>query len=399
MQGTRRLVHITTVPMTLHFLRGQPGYMAENLGLATHAISSPGVDFGVFLEREPGVVAHEVRMARRITPLKDAQALIALVVLLRRLQPAIVHTHTPKAGLLGVLAARLAGVPAVIHHIHGGVWMAATGARRTIARWTDRVTCAAAHRVLCVSESVRARLIEERLCADDKINVLGHGSINGVDADEEFNPVRLVGQRSAVRGELGIPEAAVVIGFVGRFTREKGIAELIAAWRNLVATMDDLHLMLVGEQDSATPLPDMMIRELHADPRVHMTGLVWDTARLYAAMDIFVLPTYREGFPVVLLEAAAMQLPIIATDVPGCIDAVAHDCTGVLVPPGDVEALETALRVLASDPFRRVALGSAGRRRVLRDFQPRQLWQALACEYADSSMRADSRLDTAAQVF
>jgi glycosyltransferase involved in cell wall biosynthesis len=381
-EAGRLLVHITTIPATLHFLKGQPRYMAENLGLSTHAISSPGSDFEAFLAREPGVVPHEIPMERRIAPLRDWLGLVALTARLRRLRPSIVHTHTPKAGLLGALAARLARVPLVIHHIHGGVWLGASGFRRTVGRWTDRVTCALAHRVLCVSESVRERLVYEGLCPAEKVAVLCRGSINGVDAEGEFDPDRVAEQRAVVRQELGIPEHAVVVGFVGRLTPEKGIAELMAAWRELSPSKQDLHLLLVGEQDSVTPLPQGMLCEWRAGARVHMTGMTWDTPRLYAAMDLFVLPTYREGFPVVLLEAAAMGLPIIATRVPGCIDAVVEGRTGVLVPPRDVAGLTAALRGMVADPALRAALGSAARERVLREFQPRLLWQALASEYA-----------------
>jgi glycosyltransferase involved in cell wall biosynthesis len=378
-----RLVHITTVPMTLHFLKGQPRYMAQRLGLVTHAISSAGPDFQAFLEREPDVVAHEVEMDRRITPFRDAKALLALVRLLRRLAPAVVHTHTPKAGLLGVLAARAAGVPLVVHHIHGGVWQAASGLRRSIARWTDRLTCSLAHRVLCVSESVRAALVRERLCAARRVEVLGHGSINGIDARAEFDPDRFTAEeRAAIRERLGIPAEAIVLGFVGRLTVEKGIRELYAAWRRLSADHPDLRMLLVGEPDSATPLAESLLHELAEDPRIHMTGMTWHTLPLFAAMDVFVLPTYREGFPVALLEAAAMRLPVVATRVPGCTDAVVDGQTGMLVQPRSAEALEGALRALIPDRARISSLGSAGRERVLRDFRPEVLWEALASRYA-----------------
>jgi glycosyltransferase involved in cell wall biosynthesis len=388
------------VPMTLHFLKGQPRYMAQRLGLVTHAISSAGPDFQAFLEREPDVVAHEVEMDRRITPLRDAKALLALVRLLRRLAPAVVHTHTPKAGLLGVLAARAAGVPLVVHHIHGGVWLAARGLRRLIARWTDRLTCSLAHRVFCVSESVRAALVRERLCPARSVEVLGHGSINGVDARAEFDPDRFTAkERKAIRERLGIPAEAIVLGFVGRLTVEKGICELHAAWRRLSADHPDLRLLLVGEPDSATPLAEPLLRGLAEDPRIHMTGMTWQTPPLFAVMDVFVLPTYREGFPVALLEAAAMRLPVVATRVPGCTDAVVEGQTGMLVQPRSAAALESALRALIPDRARRSSLGSAGRERVLRDFRPEVLWEELASRYAVAGgIRAPGRPHIAAGV-
>jgi glycosyltransferase involved in cell wall biosynthesis len=365
-----RLVHVTTVPESLFFLRGQPRYFRA-LGLEEVALSSPGAELRRFGEEE-GIQTLAVPMARAVSPLRDLRALVRLVRALRRLRPAIVHAHTPKGGLLGMLAASLTRVPVRIYHVHGLPFLTARGLRRALLRWSDRVSCRLAHQVLCVSPSVREVVVREEFCAASRIEVLLSGSINGVDAAHQFAPR----PRAEARALLGIAEDALVIGFVGRLVRDKGVVELCAAFETLRAQFEDLHLLVVGPfEESGLPLA-----ALRSD-RVHLCGFQTALAPFYAAMDLVALPSYREGFPVVPLEAAAMGLPVVATRIPGCVDAVVDGVTGLLVPPGDAAALTAAIRALLVDRSRARALGAAGRARVLRAFQPEAMWGALAGVY------------------
>ena len=374
------LIHITTVPTSLAFLTGQVEYIKAR-GLEVHLVSSPGEDlhrFGALF----GVAASAVPMSRRISPLADLVSLVALVRTLRRLNAVIVHAHTPKAGLLGMIAAWLTGVPVRVYHMHGLPLMTATGAKRVLLRWTEKVACALAHRVVCVSHSLRQVALELSLCKPEKITVLLGGSANGVDAADRFNPRSLpAGTRQEVRARYGIPDTAIVLGFVGRVVGDKGIAELVKAWLVLREEFPNLRLLIVGPFESQDPLPAWAETIIRTDPRVHLAGMDWNTPPLYAAMDIVVLPTYREGFPNVPLEAAAMELPIVATTVPGCVDAVKDGITGILVPPRDAVALANALRVYIRDPELRRVHGLAGRDRVLRDFKREDIWEGIWQEY------------------
>jgi glycosyltransferase involved in cell wall biosynthesis len=374
------LVHITTVPESLWaFFQGQIGFMKEH-GLEMQAISSPGEWLDRFASREE-VVVHSVKMERKITPLKDCAALIRMVCLLHHLKPDIVHSHTPKGGLLGMLAAWLAKVPIRVYHIRGLPMTTASGLKRLILKGVEIISCRLAHQVLCVSRSVAREAVEYGLCSAEKIRVLGAGG-NGVDAIGKFNPALLgnnTGRR--VRTEFKIPDDALVLGFVGRIVRDKGIGELVKAWKSLRDEFPTLHLLIVGPFEHQDSIPSEVESQLRNDPRIHLAGAVQDMPPYYTAMDICVLPTYREGFPNVAVEAAAMELPVVATRVPGCLDAVIHGTTGLLVPPRKAELLTDDLRTYLNWPFLRKKHGQAGRKHVIKHFQPKMIWQELLQVY------------------
>jgi len=375
-----RLVHVTTVPESLRFVAGQAGFMHAR-GFEVHCLSSPDPMLERFAEREQ-VAVHPVPMHRRITPIHDLGAVARLRRHMRRIRPAIVHAHTPKGGVLGMIAATLAGVPVRIYHIRGLPFMTATGRTRFLLRWSEAVSCRLAHQVLCVSHSLRDVAIAEGLCPEHKIKVLRHGSGNGVDAAGRFDPSQ-VGTlaREATRAKHTILDDACVIGFVGRIVRDKGLIELAEAWTALRKEFSDIHLLIVGWFESKDPVPTAVEEQLRRDPRVRIVERVDDTAPLYAAMDVLALPTYREGFPNVVLEAASMELPVVATRIPGCVDAVIDGVTGTLVPPRDAAALAEAIRTYLRDPKLCRAHGLAGRERVLREFRREVIWQATYDEY------------------
>jgi glycosyltransferase involved in cell wall biosynthesis len=377
-----RLVHVATDPTSLSFLRGQVGYMRER-GFAIHAIASPGEYLQTFSAAE-GVPVSAVPMARRITPLADLASLAGLVRELRRIRPHVVHSHTPKGGLLGMIAAWIARVPVRVYHMRGLPMLAASGWRGALLRITERVSSLLAHRTLCVSPSVRDVAVAAGLAPAAKLRVLANGSGNGVDAAGRFDPARLPeGTRADVRSRLGVPADAVLVGYVGRLVCDKGIVELAEAWRAVSARRPGTHLLLIGPYEPQDPVPEPVRAQLASDPTAHLLGMNWDTPPYYAAMDVLVLPTYREGFPNVVLEASAMSLPVVATAVPGCVDAVVPGETGTLVPVRDPAALATAILRYAEDPALRARHGAAGRRRVLEKFAPRVIWRALFAEYAE----------------
>jgi lipopolysaccharide/colanic/teichoic acid biosynthesis glycosyltransferase/glycosyltransferase involved in cell wall biosynthesis len=374
------LVHVTTVPQTLYFLRGQIGYM-KSRGFRVVVVSSPGPELEE-VARSEGVEARAVEMPRRITPFGDLRAVFRLVRLFLVLRPAVVHGHTPKGGLLAMLAASLAGVRGRIYTMHGLPLETASGARRTLLRVCERVSCALAHHVYAVSESLRRRAVSLGLCRADRLRVLAAGTVNGVDAEGRFAPSRVSRVEVArVRRSLSIPSELRIVGYVGRLVRDKGIEDLLEAWALLREEFPDLHLVLVGPEEAQDPLSPGAWRRLRSDPRIRLAGYVESMPAAYGMMDVVVLPTYREGFPQVPLEAAAMERPVVATSVTGCVDAVVDGRTGTLVPPRDAQALARALGGYLRDPDLRRRHGQAGRSRVLREFRPERLWLQTCWEY------------------
>lgn len=378
-QARKRLVHITTVPLSLFFLRGQVQYM-KSQGFAVYALSSPDEGLEKFGAEEQ-IPAHGIPMSREISPWRDLVALYRIIRFFRQLAPTIVHAHTPKGGLLGMIGGHLAGVPVLVYHIHGLPYITAAGWKRWVLMATERVSCGLASAVLCVSPSVKDIVLADGLCPKDKIQVLCKGSINGIDATGRFDPARVADRRSLVREKYQIPGDAVVLGFVGRLVRDKGIVELDQAWTALRAEFPHLHLLLIGPVEERDNVPPAVLQNLQSDQRVHLTGMVWDTPEVYSAIDIVVLPTYREGFPVVPLETAAMALPIVATQATGCVDAIVDGVTGTLVPVGDATALAAGIRRYITDAHLRAQHGNAARERVLQDYRPEDLWRATLGEY------------------
>ncbi len=382
-----RLIHITTVPHTLHFLIGQVEYMREK-GLDVEAISSSDSKLEVFLQQEP-IRHHAIAMSRSLSPFRDMVACWKLYRTLRSRQPDIVHVHTPKAGLLGMIAACFANVPVRIHHIHGLRFTTLTGWRRRLVMLCEKAACTMAHRVYCVSPSAMQVATQNKLVDPQRVRVLLNGSINGIDAEEKFAPDALPpALREQTRQRLGIPSDAVTIGFIGRFVKDKGITELARAWKILRNQVPNAHLLLVGYFESLDPLDTAIRKELEQDERVHISGYDPETPPLYGAMDVFCLPTYREGLPYVLLEASAMRLPIVATRVTGCVDAVRDGHTGTLVTPRDAQAIATALIRYCEDASLRSRHGQCGREFVRTNFHPQSMWQAVLQEYTESLQQA-----------
>lgn len=375
-----RVLHVTTVPQSLHFLTGHTT-LARNKGMEVHALSSPGDSLESFA-RQTGATVHAVEMPRRITPFRDLAALWRIMRIVRRVQPTIVHGHTPKGGLLAMMAATACRVPVRIYHMYGLPMLTATGMKRRILGASERMSCRLAHQVYCLSNSLCNVAIAEGLCAANKIKVLNHGNIDGVEAAALFNPMRFAPDTGMqIRERYQIPSNALVAGFVGRIVRDKGLIELVRAWQKLREEFASLHLLVAGPFESQDPVPADVEATLKSDPRIHLAGWVRDMPSLYRAIDLLVVPTYREGFGTVFLEANAMEVPVVATRVPGVIDAVREGETGLLVPAQDADALADAVRRYLRDADLRRRHGVQGRERVLRDFNPDVMRETLYQEY------------------
>jgi glycosyltransferase involved in cell wall biosynthesis len=373
------LLGVTTQELCL--ILGARMRAPRRAGFRVVLVSGPGE----LLERtasRTGVECVAVPMHRSIAPLADLVALVRLWWILGNYKPDIVEFSTPKAGLLGVLAARLRGVPRRVYMLRGLKLERSRGFKRWILLTAERVACSCAHVVLCNSKSLRAEALALGLAPAARLLVLGEGSSNGVDV-ERFSP-----GPSSVREQFSIPRGAPVVGFVGRLTRDKGLPELIEAFDRILLAEPSTHLLLVGWFDRAEDALDAELRHrILNHPRIHCSGFVSDTAPFYRGMDVMVLPTWREGFPNAVLEAQASGIPVVTTEFTGARDAVVAEVTGLLIPPGYPEAIVEAVVKLLRDPMRRFQMGRAARAWVTEHYSEERVL-GLTAEYYRSLLDA-----------
>jgi len=381
---TIRIVHAVTSPLTLILMRGQLAYLRRS-GFEVSVISSPREAHWSLeqIAQQEQVQAVPVPMERGISPVQDLAAAWRLYRTLRRLRPDVVNAGTPKAGLLVGLAAWLARVPVRVHTLRGLRSETSSGMKGAMLHLAELIACRTAHRVICNSPSLRDRAIALGLTDPRRSLVMGKGSSNGVEIARFQTNDGLVRRAAELRAYLDLPAGAPVIGFVGRLAHDKGIAELIGAFDLLRAKCQELRLLLLGAKEAGDPLPAKVHERLDRDPQIVCTGAVPDAAPYYQLMTVYALPTYREGFPNSVLEAQAAGLPVVTTRATGAVDSILDGVTGILVPPGDPKALADALQRLLEDPELAARMGRAGRERVVRDFRPEAIWEALGTLYRD----------------
>jgi glycosyltransferase involved in cell wall biosynthesis len=305
-----------------------------------------------------------VRMKRQIAPLSDVAALWRLMRMLSKLRPAIVNAGTPKAGLLGMLASRVAGVPVRVYCLRGLRLETTEGVKRVLLTLTEKLACLFAHKVVCVSESLRQKALQLGLSGTEKLVVIGSGSSGGVDISH-FEWTQERGSKAAeLRRFHKLPVNASVIGFIGRLTRDKGIVELVEAFEIVSHQLPDARLLLVGWYEEGDPVPANSRQKIASNPRIHCVGFVDNTSDYFHVIDVLAFPSYREGFPNVILEAAAAGKPVAATRATGVIDAVVDGVTGLLSPVGEPAPLAANLLTLLTDKELVQRMGQAARRRV-----------------------------------
>lgn len=377
------LVFLVTAPITaMTFVRGQADFLHRR-GFDVTVICSPDRTVHEATAAEP-VAFVTIPMEREISLFRDVVALWRIYRALRRLRPDIVNASTPKAGLLGMVAAWLARVPVRVYQQRGLRLETTTGLKRRILIGSEWLAAACATVVVCNSASLLQAFAKLDLAPRAKLRVLGAGSSNGVDAARFApTPARLAAAVQ-LRTDLGIPPDACVLGFAGRFTRDKGIVELLAIFAQLSARFPQLHLLLVGDYEPGDPVPAPTQVAIAQEPRIHTVGFVADPAPYYLLMDLLVFLSYREGLPNVPLEAAAAGVPTVGFRATGVVDAVVDGETGVLTPLGDTTALLDAVAALLQDDARRRRLGDQARARVQRDFDQQQVWENWRQFYADS---------------
>lgn len=375
----KKLIYIVASPSSMQsFILPRIDWLKKDYAVV--CICSPGPEHEE--ARARGMRTIELPIARRISPWQDLKSLWALYRTLRREKPDMVHSMTPKAGLLGMAAAWLTGVRVRMHTFTGLIFPWRTGLLHHILKMTDRLTCFFANVINPEGPGVK-HLLEEARITKKPLHIIANGNINGVDL-QRFVPGR---GRAEKRAELGYGDGDVVFTFVGRLVADKGIPELVDCFVRLHREHPEAKLLLIGrEEPEVDPLPEETRRRIREHEAIHCAGAQADVVPWYAASDIYVLPSHREGFCNSLLEASAMKLPCITYDVCGCNDAVTPQCA-LLVPAYSKEELYKAMRTLVEDKALDQRLGESARAHVRAQFNRADVWEALRLFYQHVSSK------------
>lgn len=363
-----KLVIVTTVPTTLvSILAQQPKFLAHHFDVAL--ISSPAAELKKVQSTE-GVATYAVPMERGINPVKDLISLFKMVKQLRILKPDIVHSYTPKAGLITMLAGFICRVPVRVHTFTGLIFPTSAGIKKKVLIWMDRLICACATTLVPEGNGVKQDLIDYGITSKP-LKVIGSGNIAGVDTSF-FDKQRIIGKKLhlSLLKQFNLPKNAFVFCFVGRFTEDKGVTELLSAFNEL---SDNAYLLLVGEMDERLPLPPELAQSLTNQLRIHNIGWQNDIRPALAISNVLVLPSYREGFPNTPLQAGAMGVPCIVTDINGSNEIIKPGFNGWIVPPKDINALAEAMREsMQSDDLEK--LGEHARCNIVEKFERKTHW-------------------------
>jgi len=375
----RKLIRLTTVPLSLQYLlRGQPRHMSAFFEVLCVS-SGPATDLGEVAKRE-GVKVREVKMTRQITPFKDLKSVWELYKLFKKEKPSIVHSHTPKAGIVGMLAARFAGVPQRLHTAAGLPLMEATGIKRLILNVVEKAIYRCATMVYPNSKGLCDFILAEAFAPRQKIKVLANGSSNGINT-AYFSPV-LVSEKqiSALRAQHDIQPADFVFVFVGRLVSDKGINELVTAFKKLGTP--HIKLLLVGHYEhELDPLALGTHAVIKDHPDIITTGFQTDVRPYFALSSALVFPSYREGFPNVVLQAGAMGLPNIVTDINGCNEIITDDFNGIIIPVKNSESIYKAMKLLLEDNRLYKKLKNNSRKCIVDKYEQQLVCEAILGEY------------------
>jgi len=377
----KKLIRITTIPMSLkHLIKGQMAFMSKN-GFDVIMISSDGKELKDVIENEK--CSHFIiPFTRKITPIKDLIATFRLYRLLIKEKPDIVHTHTPKAGLVGMLSSFLARVPVRIHTVAGLPLMEAVGLKRIILNFVEKLTYKCSTKVYPNSYGLKKIVLNYKFTSENKLKVIGNGSSNGIDTSffdpKLFSPK----EKNKLKSELGIERNDFVFIFVGRLVTDKGINELVEVFNELCSDLKSIKLLLVGPfEDELDPLSEKTKLLISSHDKIISVGYQNDVRPFFAISNSLVFPSYREGFPNVVMQSGAMGLPSIVTDINGCNEIIQTDYNGIIVPSKDIDSLKMAMSRIFQDKELYLKCSEKSRLSIVNNYDQKLYWNTLLNEY------------------
>lgn len=371
------ILHVVNIYFAIPFFLGNQLTYFRQKGYDIHIVCSPSEELRDYAKQQ-GFKYKEIPILRKISLIQDLISVWQIFRYIRKNQIEIVSGHTPKGGLLAMIAAFVARTKIRIYFRHGLVYETSKGLKRYLLITVDRLASLLSTKIVCVSPSVYRRSLEDRLNPASKQLVLAHGTCNGIDIHRFSKDTINVLNLSNLRNKYGISDKDFVIGFSGRLVRDKGIVELVDAFQEIHKKYPNTKLLLVGMLEARDAVPISVVQKIQSDSNIIYTGYVVNSTieYYYALMQVFVLPSYREGFPTSVLEASAMELPVITTQVTGCIDSILPNETGVFVQH-DSHELELAIERFIMNPEFARKMGVQGRSFVVRNFKEQIVWNEI----------------------
>lgn len=390
--STIRVLHIVTVPATVKYLISSIIRRQLQLGYQVEIVCGSG-EFLEDLKANIDIPIHELPLSRDLLRIDNVKAFLSLIRIIRKNKFHIVHTHTPVASFIGRIAAVLARTPIIIYHMRGSWWDSPKFVVRFSFTIFERLPGFFTTHTFTINCTDAMELVKRKIASANNVTCLHCGS-GGVDISR-FNPILYsYKDQLKLRQDLGLSGGDLIIGFIGRLVREKGIVDLVLAFTEIVNIMPTARLLIVGgtleserDQETSSCLQNI-IKSKNLDDKIVFTGFRDDAPALLSIMDVLVLPSYREGFGMVVAEAAAMEKPVVTTKTRGGIESVIDLETGILITPGDIQALSSSLIDLLSDKDLRNYMGKNGRRRAEKHFSELIIFNAIQEKYTDLLLKA-----------
>jgi glycosyltransferase involved in cell wall biosynthesis len=375
-----KLIRITTVPISLKILlKGQLKYMNQYFDVI--AVSCKGDELEEVSTRE-GVITKDIEMSRQITPIKDLVSLYQMILFLKKEKPSIVHTHTPKAGLIGMLASFIVQVPHRLHTVAGLPLMESKGVKRKILLFVEWLTYKCATRVYPNSFAMKVFIEKSNLAGENKLKVIGNGSSNGIDTTHFDKTEEIISMGEKLKKNYLIDNHQLVFIFVGRIVKDKGINELLDSFDTLSNSYTNIKLLLVGAyEDELDPISDNSKKILQDNKNIINVGYQNDVRPFFAISHCLVFPSYREGFPNVVMQAGAMSLPSIVTDINGCNEIIKDRRNGLIVAAKDKDALMRAMKEIIQNDNLRVIMSQYSRDDIIDRYSQKYMWDMIKNEY------------------
>lgn len=377
----KKLIRITTVPESLKILlTDQLKFMNDYFEVV--GVASEGKELKEVEDKE-GIKTVSLNMSREITPAKDLLSLIKMTILFLKESPDIVHTHTPKAGIVGMLASWIVRVPHRLHTVAGLPVMEAKGNKKTLLLFVEKLTYFCATKVYPNSKGLKEYILENNLTKKEKLKVIGYGSSNGIDTEYFYKNDKIIKQSLGIKEKYKLNDKFVFL-FAGRIVKDKGINELISSFEKLNKEFQNISLLLVGNyENSLDPISEKSKDIIKENSSVIETGYQCDIRAFLASSDCFILPTYREGFPNVVLQALSMEIPCIVTNINGCNEIINHNKNGLIIKPKSEDELYLAMKRFLEDETLAKRLSENSRKEIVAKYSRKQFFNYLLDEYKE----------------